>query len=380
MMEGQGASLRIRYLEQDEKRKTMDLWREAFPEDSESFLAYYYEEKTRDNRILVLEEEDGGGFRIVSMVHRNPYRLQTGKGRILSDYIVAVATAGDRRHRGYMKMLLTRMMEDMHREGMPFCYLMPADRRIYEPFGFAFIYDQEHWKLTEEAEEKLRKKIAGEEDADTAGAWMDQWLADRYQVFAVREGSYTKRLLKELESEKGRMEFLFLPETGRGTGEPAGIRCVWGDGRQEQRMLMCGPEYREEEKSPSPAIMVRIIDVKRCLEMVRLKKDSSAEAMEILIHVKDRVCPWNQGRFLWKLDRQGSAAVKLDEIRPGEREDGTSRERAGSPEHRTDMEIRQLTQWIFGYEDLPERTGGEKSDPWQQDIQVWKGVFLDEAV
>ena len=64
----------IRYLGQEEKGKSLFLWREAFLEDSDRFLRYYYGEKTKDNRILVNEEGD----RIVSMVHRNPYRLQVG--------------------------------------------------------------------------------------------------------------------------------------------------------------------------------------------------------------------------------------------------------------------------------------------------------------
>ena len=35
----------IRYLEQEEKGRTRELWEEAFPEDSVSFADYYYKEK-----------------------------------------------------------------------------------------------------------------------------------------------------------------------------------------------------------------------------------------------------------------------------------------------------------------------------------------------
>ena len=112
----------IRYLEEWEKRGTIPLWREAFPEDSDGFVEYYYKEKTRDNRILAAVEEQGDGKgRIVSMVHRNPYRLWVQGHVVDSDYVVAVATAEDRRHRGLMRGLLTRMLEDMYREQMPFC-------------------------------------------------------------------------------------------------------------------------------------------------------------------------------------------------------------------------------------------------------------------
>ena len=47
-----GAAM-IRYLEQEEKGRTKELWKEAFSEDSTSFVDYYYEEKMKDNRVLV---------------------------------------------------------------------------------------------------------------------------------------------------------------------------------------------------------------------------------------------------------------------------------------------------------------------------------------
>ena len=99
----------MRYLEQQEKTRTLPLWREAFPEDSEEFLEYYYTEKTADNRILA-EEEEG---RIVSMLHRNPYPVWAGSRRWNSDYVVAVATARDRRGRGLMRRLLA-CLSDRH--------------------------------------------------------------------------------------------------------------------------------------------------------------------------------------------------------------------------------------------------------------------------
>ena len=42
----------IRYLEENEKNKSRELWEEAFPEDSREFDDYYFSEKTRDNKIL----------------------------------------------------------------------------------------------------------------------------------------------------------------------------------------------------------------------------------------------------------------------------------------------------------------------------------------
>ena len=46
----------IRYLETEEKGRCLDLWREAFPEDSTEFCDYYFKEKMKDNRVLAPPE------------------------------------------------------------------------------------------------------------------------------------------------------------------------------------------------------------------------------------------------------------------------------------------------------------------------------------
>ena len=61
----------IRYLLDNEKGKSEALYRAAFPEDKDAFVEYYYSYVTRDNKILVLEQEG----EISSMLHLNPYQL-----------------------------------------------------------------------------------------------------------------------------------------------------------------------------------------------------------------------------------------------------------------------------------------------------------------
>ena len=41
----------IRYLTEEERGLSRDLWEEAFPEDSQSFDDYYFSEKIKENRI-----------------------------------------------------------------------------------------------------------------------------------------------------------------------------------------------------------------------------------------------------------------------------------------------------------------------------------------
>ena len=79
----------IRYLETEEKGRCLDLWREAFPEDSTEFCDYYFKEKMKDNRVLVREEN----VEIVSMIHRNPYARTPIGGQVsLRDRKLLIAT------------------------------------------------------------------------------------------------------------------------------------------------------------------------------------------------------------------------------------------------------------------------------------------------
>ena len=114
---------------------TRSLWEEIFTEDDEAFLDYYYQVKTAENSIYIIEEED----QPVSMLQLNPYPVHfLGKTSLLH-YIIAVATKMEYRGRGYMTRLLEKSAKDMYQAGEPFTYLMPAAEGIYYPHGFRFV-------------------------------------------------------------------------------------------------------------------------------------------------------------------------------------------------------------------------------------------------
>ena len=70
--------MKIRKLSREEHVLTRPLYEEVFPDDSGSFVDYYYTEKIKDNKIYVIEE-DGD---IQAMLHLNPYEMSVnGRGR-----------------------------------------------------------------------------------------------------------------------------------------------------------------------------------------------------------------------------------------------------------------------------------------------------------
>lgn len=343
----------IRYLNGEEKAVCRALWEEAFPEDSRSFDDYYFAEILKENQILIREEEG----RLVSMLHRNPYRVHMKSRSFMIDYIVGVATAADCRHRGYMRSLLERMMEDMYREHMPFCFLMPADERIYLPFGFRYIFDQPRfaWKEGLCVEKRLLDGI----DADRVGEaadWINRWLESRYQVYAERSAAYMERLLKEIQSENGSVHAVYRNK------QLIGYESRWGWKKQEQRFCY-GVDDAVDMLETKPAIMGRIIHLPEFLKEICLKKGKAAV---VLLELQDDMIPQNDGRWLWHINHESSQAKRCsDEQWKQTLEKGVAPLR---------LSVEDLTQWLFGYR-MPEGAG-----EYAEQIQTIQGVFLDEVV
>lgn len=406
----------IRYLKDGEKKICRELWEEAFSEDSREFGDYYFEEKVKDNRVLVLMGEEGDEKpgengqkqdRVDAMIHLNPYVLMV-RGRCWRvDYLVGVATRGSKRHRGYMRRLLLRMMKDLRREGMPFCFLMPADEAIYRPFGFTYIYRQERfvrgegWERLErepggedlqaaevEAEqikpawEVTERKAAGKmclvpmipreaspeyEERVTAGAgWMNRWLENHYQVYARRDREYLKRLVDELASEEGTLDILYCKD------KIVAMEGWWGRKEREQRLLYGEEPYvKRIDGAEKPAIMARIISPETFVSVIHLKENRGGEEVcTIRLYIEDPLIEENEGLWLWHLNRVTSWLERQDEGgRSGQSEADNSRKFPCLA-----LTIDQLTAWLFGYR-TPQAAKG-----YEDRIETLQGVFLDEVV
>lgn len=398
----------IRYLDTYEKMRSRDLWEEAFPEDSKSFDDYYFQEKLKDNRILVLEEAG----RIDSMIHLNPYRVQVKNHRWRVDYLVGVATRKDRRHRGYMRRLLMRMMADMRAEDMPFCFLMPADEAIYRPFGFTYIYRQPQWQwkdvspkdsagATVRRDMDLRRDVTGltrrallpwkdslgnRRYLEELAAWMNRWLANRYQVYAVRNVEYLLRLMKEITSEDGNFDVLYDGD------DMVGMESRWGWGEKEQRLLYGEATYIQEKAAPKPAIMARIISVEPFMRAVCLKDSVVEDELTITLCLTDSLIAENEGVWTWHLNHESSwverqaalpeceleqSEAMSGELRAAETHSGTVSFAVGTTavlKPVLQLTVTELTGWLFGYQ-IP-----EAAEEYAEVVQTLEGVFLDEIV
>lgn len=282
--------MRFRHLSQYEKRKSLPLYEEAFPEDRGAYAGYYYEWKCRDNEILVLVDtdtdlrfkdgkDDQKSFQsdpdshenICAMLHLNPYRMWISTKESVLHYIVAVATAYPYRRQGCMRRLMLEAFLWLYDKMEPFTYLMPADTAYYEPFGFRVIYDQ--------------TPVSFPPDIDEA----NRWAKDQFDVVTLRDNEY----LHFLESEPKSL-----------TDTSAGSECSSAETVKEITELT---EKNETEKELwKPQIMCRIIHLVRFLECIR-----SECSKKVYLYVHDPLISENEGWYCWQVEQQKSQVARL---------------------------------------------------------------------
>ena len=240
--------MKIEKLEVSQHLDTRKLYEEVFSEDEKSFVDYYYQEKTKDNIIYVVREDDD----IQAMLHLNPYTLMVNGTEKESYYIVAVATRKEYRGRRYMAGLLREALLDMYQAGVTFTYLMPATEAIYLPHDFRTMYEQniEYYAPEEKLAESITVQAAEDKDCDEISAWAQKELARKYQVYARRDKNYYERLLKELACEDGKLIIY------RKDGQIVDVRPYYEESKETEEV---------EKKEAKPKIMIRIVDVRRML-------------------------------------------------------------------------------------------------------------------
>lgn len=367
--------MKLRYIESKDCEITRPLWKSCFPEDSKGFLYYYYSEKTKDNRILVLED----GEEVISMLHRNPYTVAVRGKEIAVDYIVAVATKKEYRGQGCMRKILTQCLNDMHNEGQPFTFLMPAAEAIYYPYDFRYATDVRQCsvrpELLEMPGEIVMQQIFLDDISDQNcepefGAliankslhemttFMEQWFSRHFEIYAKRDTAYVSRLMKELQSEGGEVFFVKHHQ------QTKGLFAQWGLEKKEQRFLYADDEISEVTEI-KPLMMVRITNIISFLELFRTKTGS----VEFILNVSDDFIEGNNGLIFWTLNEDG-AEVFLKHKENADKKSVLS------------VTVAQLVLWLFARE-APENIWKNVSKEQlrkMEQVKIFNQCYFDEVV
>lgn len=362
----------LTYLDAEDKDETKHLWHMCFPEDSESFIEYYYKEKTKDNEILV--KKDNG--LLISMVQYNPYVVKL-RGRLWKlDYLVGVATEESRRREGHFRDVFVKMLHDEEAAGKPITYLVPVNPAVYAPMGFTFIGNVASYELTEEAKKTLTRTVCQDtpEDCGRAAVYMEQWLGARYEMYTRRDAAYVSRLIKELASENGTLEFL------EQDGRLVGLDAYWGWEVREHRLLYAEDAYTVKT-GEKPWNMARLTNIGALLAAFGLKQaEQQGEEKRMLtlgIRMNDPILEMNNGKFVWTIGETGSS-LKARKPEP---------DTCGCTENVSiwlETKPEELVSWLFGCRKAEEIWGGQLENKGLAEIlaqvDTVNGVYLDEIV
>ncbi len=362
----------LTYLDAEDKDETKHLWHMCFPEDSESFIEYYYKEKTKDNEILV--KKDNG--LLISMVQYNPYAVKL-RGRLWKlDYLVGVATEESRRREGHFRDVFVKMLHDEEAAGKPITYLVPVNPAVYAPMGFTFIGNVASYELTEKAKQTLTRTVCQDtpEDCGRAAVYMEQWLGARYEMYTRRDAAYVSRLIKELASENGTLEFL------EQDGRLVGLDAYWGWEVREHRLLYAEDAYTVKT-GEKPWNMARLTNIGALLTAFGLKQaEQQGEEKRMLtlgIRMNDPILEMNNGEFVWTIGETGSS-LKARKPEP---------DTCGCTENVSiwlETKPEELVSWLFGCRKAEEIWGVQLENKGLAEIlaqvNTVNGVYLDEIV
>ena len=355
----------LTYLDAEDKDETKHLWHMCFPEDSESFIEYYYKEKTKDNEILV--KKDNG--LLISMVQYNPYAVKL-RGRLWKlDYLVGVATEESRRREGHFRDVFVKMLHDEEAAGKPITYLVPVNPAVYAPMGFTFIGNVASYELTEKAKQTLTRTVCQDtpEDCGRAAVYMEQWLGARYEMYTRRDAAYVSRLIKELASENGTLEFL------EQDGRLVGLDAYWGWEVREHRLLYAEDAYTVKT-GEKPWNMARLT----AFGLKQAEQQGEEKRMLTLgIRMNDPILEMNNGEFVWTIGETGSS-LKARKPEP---------DTCGCTENVSiwlETKPEELVSWLFGCRKAEEIWGGQLENKGLAEIlaqvDTVNGVYLDEIV
>lgn len=187
------------------------LWRECF-DDPKAYEDFYFKWVYRSNVVYAFGEK--------GMLHLNPYSCVVGEEERLLHYIVGVGTKHSERRKGIMRNLLKQALQDMYKAGDPFTYLMPADVRYYEPFGFVSISKKKEHALCGKPSLQKEQKIIYRsypelfEQMDVQQKQLlykkiDTMLSEQYKVYAEHDADYFELLYREKSCQNGNVIFCF---------------------------------------------------------------------------------------------------------------------------------------------------------------------------
>ena len=176
-----------------DKEALMRMWKRCFPQDSERFVSFYFDNIYVNEEMLVFEENDLP----VASLQIIPYRIDTGSNFFLGGYISGAMTHPDYRKKGYMDKLLHTSFDEMVKKNCDYAFLIPQEKRLiemYAKYGFRLCEPNRHPPKNKVMKTPKQWSLIQQNFFDENGVWLKE-----EPVFPNEHKGMIKRLNPDAE-------------------------------------------------------------------------------------------------------------------------------------------------------------------------------------
>lgn len=238
----------IRYLNDNEKSMTRELYEQAF-EDPKTFLDYYYAERVQDRQILADIRLVDGREKVCAMMHLCKRKMLLFQKEVYGCYIYAVATDRDFRRQGLMEGLFDHLKANAPFSDLSFYYLVPMNPEVYKKAGFHSVGMRYKGKKSTDMQ-GIQIRKATKTDIPLLIA-LSEMQMEEVQLATLRDEAYFDRMFRQYEVEGSYFEILTeKKEDGR-----SGYRTI-AEGKVIEEFYP--EEWKEKRilKETTPSVMV----------------------------------------------------------------------------------------------------------------------------
>lgn len=156
-----------------DKEDLKQLWKSCFPDDSDSFITFYFDNVYKNDEVLVYTLND----QIIAFLQIIPYKIKKGHAILQGGYLSGVMTHPNHRMKGYMAKLLYASFDVMISKGYDYAFLIPQEIELidmYAKYGFHLCepnqQDIENFVLKNPDQWSILQQIFYEEN----GIWLEE--------------------------------------------------------------------------------------------------------------------------------------------------------------------------------------------------------------
>lgn len=299
--------MRVRMLEDFEKKEILPLYENVF-DDSKEYVNYFYKNVMPKSSVFTCSVNG----ETVGMLCLIPKNVSVGDIRIACRYIYGVATRLEWRKKGVMSRIMKEAVNHLYMSGTSdyFTYLIPSpagNAAIYEKYGFGTVMD----KVCETDktdgvfyENNILKRRAVRSDIGCLSEFATAHVSKSYNVYLTKDKSYFESMFSLMEAEGGGIDIYFAEKytdgniDGKTDGKIAGYRIGFDDETVEEiydDVLGARNRKSQTDDKISPYIMARILNISKMIPLMR-----TVDEGEIFLNVEDSVIDENNGVFLWR--------------------------------------------------------------------------------